>query len=197
MTCKDCIHFIVCDSGRHIGEHIDDDGVYSDGVEKQCPAFEAKNIVSNDGWISVEHSLPNTSDCDVLVILWGSPQKNIQLYGAVALANYDEKHGWFLEGYPDWEDGFSVSHWREIPQLPQYPIKSVVIPACDNHDGVHAAFVRLRWVCPTCGRPRGEIKKTVSYDGSRYLPCDGWDNPCGHVDKYSDVIFEAANNELN
>lgn len=38
-TCKNCFHFEVCDSGRHIGEYIEDDGIYSDGVEKSCPTF--------------------------------------------------------------------------------------------------------------------------------------------------------------
>ena len=38
-TCKACIHFAVCDSGRHIGEYIEDDGVYSEGVEKGCEFF--------------------------------------------------------------------------------------------------------------------------------------------------------------
>lgn len=77
------------------------------------------------------------------------------------------------------------------------PIKSVIIPAQDNHDGVHAVFVRLKWVCPVCGKPRGTIVNTVSYDGSRYLPCNGWCNPCGHVDKYAAVRKEAAENGLN
>lgn len=39
MTCKECFHFKVCDSGRHIGEYIEDDGIYSEGVEKECIAF--------------------------------------------------------------------------------------------------------------------------------------------------------------
>lgn len=76
-------------------------------------------------------------------------------------------------------------------------IKSVIIPARDNHDGVDAVLVSLKWVCPVCGKPRGEIKKVASYDGSRYLPCDGWINPCGHVDKYDAVRKEAAENGLN
>ena len=42
MTCKDCIHFEVCDSGRHIGEYIEDDGVYSEGVENDCASFKNK-----------------------------------------------------------------------------------------------------------------------------------------------------------
>ena len=43
MTCKDCFHFEVCDSGRHIGEYIDDDGVYSEGVEQECKAYKNKS----------------------------------------------------------------------------------------------------------------------------------------------------------
>ena len=39
-TCKNCFHFEVCDSGRHIGEYIEDDGIYSDGVEKECATFK-------------------------------------------------------------------------------------------------------------------------------------------------------------
>ena len=42
MTCKDCFHFEVCDSGRHIGEYENDDGVYTEGVEKECPTFKNK-----------------------------------------------------------------------------------------------------------------------------------------------------------
>lgn len=44
MTCKDCIHFEVCDSGRHIGEYIEDDGIYSEGVENECPTFKDKSL---------------------------------------------------------------------------------------------------------------------------------------------------------
>ena len=43
MICKDCIHFEVCDSGRHIGEYVDDDGVYAEGVEKECVTFKDKS----------------------------------------------------------------------------------------------------------------------------------------------------------
>ena len=42
MTCKDCFHFEVCDSGRHIGEYDSDEGVYTEGVEKECPTFKNK-----------------------------------------------------------------------------------------------------------------------------------------------------------
>lgn len=77
------------------------------------------------------------------------------------------------------------------------PIKTVYIPARAEHDGTHGINVKLRWVCPICGAPRGEISNGRSYDGSRVLFCNTWQNPCGHVDKYDDVRAEAAANGLN
>ena len=76
-------------------------------------------------------------------------------------------------------------------------IKRVYIPACANHDGVYGIYVNLRWVCPICGHPRGQILNGRSYDVSRVLAVDTWKNPCGHVDKYDDVRNEAATNGLN
>ena len=77
------------------------------------------------------------------------------------------------------------------------PIETVYIPARDEHDGIHGISVKLRWACPICGAPRGEIQNGRSYDGSRVLFCNTWQNPCGHVDKYADVRTEAAANGLN
>lgn len=76
-------------------------------------------------------------------------------------------------------------------------IKEVYIPACDEHEGVYGMVVKLYWVCPVCGGPRGEVKNVRSYDGSRILYCNGWSNPCGHIDKYYMVREEARNNGLN
>jgi hypothetical protein len=52
-------------------------------------------------------------------------------------------------------------------------------------------LVELDWICPVCGDKRGEVYRTLSYDGSLRVNCDGWQNPCGHVDKYPDVLKEA------
>ena len=65
--------------------------------------------------------------------------------------------------------------------------RTVVIPACEQHDGYAAITVSLPWVCLECGGPRGKPVKTVSYDGSRRLQVHGWSNPCGHVEKYSTI----------
>ncbi len=69
----------------------------------------------------------------------------------------------------------------------------VTIPITRNHEGFTGnlrTFV-ISDNCPVCGGPRGQTYSTISYDGSRRLHCDGWKNPCGHVDYYSDVIKEA------
>jgi rubredoxin len=75
--------------------------------------------------------------------------------------------------------------------------KTVEIPDRSRHQGIHKTTVTLEWVCPVCEEPRGEVKKVLSYDGSRRMQVDGWENPCCHVDKYADVIQEAAENGLN
>jgi len=76
---------------------------------------------------------------------------------------------------------------------PQY--KTVVIPVCEQHEGIFSKHVKVKWVCPVCGGPRGEPYKTISYDGSRRLGVDGWVNLCGHVDLYAMVREEAEENQ--
>jgi hypothetical protein len=76
-------------------------------------------------------------------------------------------------------------------------VRIVIIPACEQHEGIYNIRVNLYWICPICGGPRGEVVNSRSFDGSRQMFCHGWTNPCGHVDKYSDVRIEARNNGIN
>lgn len=76
-------------------------------------------------------------------------------------------------------------------------VRTVTIPAQAEHRGQDARTVKLRWICQVCGKPRGDVFKTESFDGSRKLSCHGWLNPCGHVDKYDAVRIEALVNGLN
>jgi hypothetical protein len=69
-------------------------------------------------------------------------------------------------------------------------VQSVQIPGSRDHGGHHLITVTLAWVCPVCGGPRGRVVRAISYDGSRRLACDGWTNPCGHVDLYAAVLKE-------
>ncbi|HZM65160.1 MAG TPA: hypothetical protein VFC16_02540 [Nakamurella sp.] len=70
--------------------------------------------------------------------------------------------------------------------------RTVRIPGSDEHDGWHRITVTVLWECPTCGGPRGDVAPAISYDGSRRLHCDGWSNPCGHIDSYTRVRREAG-----
>ena len=70
--------------------------------------------------------------------------------------------------------------------------RTVRIPGSDQHAGHHLITVTVRWECPRCGGPRGEVGRAISYDGGRQLSCDGWTNPCGHVDLYRAVRAEAG-----
>lgn len=65
----------------------------------------------------------------------------------------------------------------------------VTIPRIEQHDGspFNLATYRISDNCPICGQKRGKPYGTISWDGSMKLHCDGWRNPCGHIDKYSDV----------
>ncbi|SCK55308.1 hypothetical protein VAR608DRAFT_5693 [Variovorax sp. HW608] len=65
--------------------------------------------------------------------------------------------------------------------------RTVTIPACEMHEGFSALTLTLNWRCLHCGGRRGEPFDTVSFDGSLRLACHGWANPCGHVEKYSEV----------
>jgi hypothetical protein len=78
------------------------------------------------------------------------------------------------------------------PTVDQPLTRTVQIPGRDEHAGWYRTTVTLLWECPRCGGPRGEVFRTLSFDGSQRLGCDGWKNPCGHIDFYSDVRREAG-----
>ena len=72
-------------------------------------------------------------------------------------------------------------------------LRTVQIPGSEQHAGQHLITITVAWVCPVCGGARGPVFRTISYDGSRRLGCDGWANPCGHTDLYAAVRREAKN----
>lgn len=52
--------------------------------------------------------------------------------------------------------------------------------------------VTIPAVCPQCGGPRGEPRWLRTYDDGVWYSVQVWDNPCGHLDTYRDVVIEAA-----
>lgn len=66
-----------------------------------------------DGWIPVEERLPEGDDF-VLVTVTGI-YNALTFSSAIQLASYCKDDGWFIEGYPDWENP-NVSAWRPLPE---------------------------------------------------------------------------------
>ena len=72
----------------------------------------------------------------------------------------------------------------------------VTIPSKTEHAGspTNLITVEIADKCPICGGNRGTKRwKGFSYDGSRRLGVDCWENPCGHVDTYFLVRNEVVN----
>jgi hypothetical protein len=46
--------------------------------------------------------------------------------------------------------------------------------------------------CPVCGGPRGEPKATSYHEDGETFSVDVWENACGHIDSYADVLREGA-----
>lgn len=67
----------------------------------------------------------------------------------------------------------------------------VEIPVLIGSNFYTTKHVILNWQCPVCGGTRGDVYRTQAYDGSLRVNCDGWQNPCGHIDMYEAVLKEA------
>jgi hypothetical protein len=51
--------------------------------------------------------------------------------------------------------------------------------------------VTLVWICPSCFGPRGEPSPRRFCEDGEFYWVDCWQNPCGHVDHYPEVLREA------
>lgn len=51
--------------------------------------------------------------------------------------------------------------------------------------------VTISAYCRTCGRRRGEPRGLHQHDDGVWYWVQVWNNPCGHVDRYEDVLAEA------
>lgn len=60
-----------------------------------------------------------------------------------------------------------------------------------SYEGVRIHTVTIQNRCPKCLGPRGEATPYRFCEDGAWYTCDRWDNPCGHVDMYGDVLAEA------
>ena len=54
------------------------------------------------------------------------------------------------------------------------------------------ATIDIPDTCTVCGGPRGEPRMQRQCEDGEWFDVSRWDNPCGHVDAYRDVLKEAA-----
>jgi hypothetical protein len=52
--------------------------------------------------------------------------------------------------------------------------------------------VEIADTCPQCGGPRGEPAPNHFRECGEWYTVDTWENPCGHMDRYPDVLREAG-----
>lgn len=52
--------------------------------------------------------------------------------------------------------------------------------------------VEIGDACPKCGGPRGRPYPHRFCDDGEWFDVNTWDNPCGHLDLYRDVLVEAG-----
>ncbi|MBS6263642.1 MAG: DUF551 domain-containing protein [Clostridium sp.] len=77
------------------------------------PADVGEFCRQQDRWIPVKERSPE-DDSFVLVTVDGI-YNTITFSHAIQLASYCEDDGWFIEGYPDWDDP-EVTAWKPLPE---------------------------------------------------------------------------------
>lgn len=48
--------------------------------------------------------------------------------------------------------------------------------------------IEVDWSCPVCGKEMGEPREHVFFENGDTHVCDVWDNECGHVVKYHELL---------
>ena len=56
---------------------------------------------------------------------------------------------------------------------------------------IHILAVTISDNCPVCGEQRGKPYNHIFCEDGEWYSCDKWENPCGHIDYYRDVLKEA------
>lgn len=56
------------------------------------------------------------------------------------------------------------------------------------HYGIITKEIEISDKCPVCDGPRGEPEPHYTYENDCIAWPHVWTNPCGHLDKYSDLL---------
>ncbi|MDH5594032.1 MAG: hypothetical protein OEY68_06460 [Gammaproteobacteria bacterium] len=69
--------------------------------------------------------------------------------------------------------------------------KTVTIPIVSNDKIVDVTQIKIYGNCPVCGGQRGQSMPRFFWEENHVYECDGWENPCGHIDYYEAVRNES------
>jgi hypothetical protein len=70
-------------------------------------------------------------------------------------------------------------------------MKVTVVKRDSSKDIVSTPAIEINDNCPVCGKPRGKPSGYNFWEDGSWHWCNIWNNPCGHIDYYADVIKEA------
>jgi hypothetical protein len=126
-------------------------------------------------------------------------------YPDALVRGYGSEHlviGWPVDGstkygYVPIADLVPGSQLLDIPAAPTMTvrIRDGITEAArwgSGRGGPVVVTVHLVATCPQCYGPRGEVRGLNSCDDGEYYHVNTWNNPCGHVDHYHDVLIEAG-----
>jgi hypothetical protein len=66
-----------------------------------------------------------------------------------------------------------------------------VIKRTNGGWNIEIVEIEIADTCPQCGGKRGEPYWHQFHEDGDWYSCQRWDNPCGHLDMYRDVLKEA------
>lgn len=52
--------------------------------------------------------------------------------------------------------------------------------------------IEIKDICPICGGKRGKPFPYRFCEDGEWFAVDRWENPCGHIDLYKDVLIESG-----
>lgn len=87
------------------------------------------------------------------------------------------------------EDFFEGDHLLTVTVVDRKAMEDCY--GTSSFSGVIKRTVEILPVCPVCGELRGEIRNHRFHEWGEWHDVDVWTNPCGHVDRYRDVLREA------
>ena len=67
----------------------------------------------------------------------------------------------------------------------------MIVTVVERHGWkISTSTIEIANTCPKCGGPRGKPYHYRFHEDGEWYSVNRWDNPCGHIDKYRDVLGE-------